>query len=471
MLRSQAFGYSKQTPIFILLATTLLSGLLLILINFYTIKILNATRAYVNGESHYSKSQKDATRYLISYLHTAEEHQWQKFAAEIQVPLSDGRAREGLVKDRPDEQIKRDLQLGRNHVDDLDDMLWLYRQFKDISYMKYPIEQWECADPLVLQLSELGQKIHRETLAGTLSSAHQEQYLSQISKIDSELTHFQQVFSEKLGASSRLLKGYLWMVNLFLIMAILISVGICYGIIVKKLTDSKLKIEQMNAELRSTNQELDHFVRSATHDLRSPIAQLKSIISLIRDESEPEKVNELLDLMLLSLDRQDQFISDIIDYSKNKRSQLRVEPLCLSAMIDDVLSQLHHGFGKNQIEIRKEIKIDRIFGDGLRLKMILNNLLSNAFKYADPHKSERFISITTDQQPHAYVIEVQDNGIGIKEEHHQAIFEMFFVTNSNTGSGLGLSIVQEAVQKMNGTISVVSAWGQGSKFILTIPKH
>ena len=130
MIRFKASGLFKQSQIFILLTATICSGLLLILVNFYTIKILNATRAYVNGESHYSKSQKDATRYLISYMHTGDQIQWQKFHIEIAIPLADGRARTGMVHDSPDDQIKKELMLGRNHDEDLDDIIWLYQQFK-----------------------------------------------------------------------------------------------------------------------------------------------------------------------------------------------------------------------------------------------------------------------------------------------------------------------------------------------------
>lgn len=471
MIQFKASGLFKQSQIFILLTATICSGLLLILVNFYTIKILNGTRAYVNGESNYSKSQKDATRYLISYMHTGDQIQWQKFHIEIAIPLADGRARTEMVNNAPDNQIKKELMLGRNHDEDLEDMIWLYRQFKDVSYMKSAIHQWEQADPLIKRIDAIGNEVYYKKANGQLSSELKEKYLAEIAELAAQLTIFQQEFSNQLGQSSRMLKGYLLFANIFFILATIISVTVYYWIVVKKLTDSKDKIEQINGELVLANKELDHFVHSATHDLRSPIAHLKGIIHIIRQENDPEKVEELLDLMQVSLNRQDQFISDIIDYSKSKRSGIIVEPLSLAKMIDDVLLQLHHVDDQNSIEIKKQIEVDEIFSDGLRLKIILNNLLSNAVKYADEAKPNRFISIKTFQKDNYYVIEVADNGIGIKPEHHEAIFEMFFVTNSNKGSGLGLSIVQEAAQKMNGSVSVSSELGQGSTFTLTIPKN
>ncbi|MBS7788027.1 HAMP domain-containing histidine kinase [Flavobacterium sp. CYK-55] len=465
----RAKGLFKQPQILVLLAATIFSGLLLILVNFYTIKILNATRAYVNGESHYSKSQKDATRYLISYMHTGDQNQWQKFHQEILIPLADGRARMGMVSDAPDDQIKKELIQGRNNDDDLDDIIWLYRQFKDVSYMKSAIHQWEQADPLIKKLNAIGNEVYYKLTEGTLTPEIKEKYLAEIGVLAAQLTIFQQEFSEQLGQSSRALKGYLLWTNIFFILAIILSVSIYYLIIVKKLTDSNLEIEQVNNDLMIANKELDHFVHSATHDLRSPIALLKGIINIIRQEDDPEKVEELLNMMQVSLNRQDQFISDIIDYSKNKRSGLIIEPLSLGKIIDEVLSQLHHVRDTNHIEIKKDIEVDEIFGDGLRIKIVLNNLLSNAVKYSDDNKAYKFISVKTYTINKSYVIEVEDNGIGIDAAHHEAIFEMFFVTNINKGSGLGLSIVQEAAQKMNGSISVTSELGKGSRFILTIP--
>lgn len=471
MNKLKASGLLKQPQIFILLTATICSGLLLILINFYTIKILNATRAYVNGESHYSKSQKDATRYLISFMHTADQTQWQKFHREIAIPLADGRAREGLVNNSPATQIKEELLIGRNNEEDLDDIIWLYRQFKEVSYMKSAIHQWEQADPLIKRLDTIGNKVYYQLTEGKLTPEIKEKYLDEIGELSAQLTIFQQEFSEQLGQSSRMLKGYLLWANIFFILATIICVSVYYFVMVKKLTDSKNEIEQVNSDLIVANKELDHFVHSATHDLRSPIALLKGIINIIRHEENPEKVAELLQMMEVSLNRQDQFISDIIDYSKNKRSGLIVETLSLSKIIDDVLAQLHYVGEKSNIEIKKKIDVDEIFSDGLRLKIILNNLLSNAVKYADETKANRFIFIKTYSESGAYVVEVEDNGIGIKKEHHEAIFEMFFVTNSNKGSGLGLNIVQEAAQKMNGSISVVSELGQGSKFTLKIPRN
>src|SRR5690606_19263381 len=96
-----------------------------------------------------------------------------------------------------------------------------------------------------------------------------------------------------------------------------------------------------------------------------------------------------------SLTKQDQFISDIIDYSKNKRKQIVIEPVSLKEIFNEAISQLMHIENASKITFKQELEIDQIQSDGLRLKIIISNLLSNAIKYADNSKQEMFISIKT----------------------------------------------------------------------------
>ncbi|TEB41187.1 sensor histidine kinase, partial [Flavobacterium circumlabens] len=136
--------------------------------------------------------------------------------------------------------------------------------------------------------------------------------------------------------------------------------------------------------------------------------------------------------------------------------QIIIEPVSLRELFDEAISQLIHIENASRIEIKKEILIDQIQSDNLRLKIIISNLLSNAIKYADNSKKEMFISIKTYFSDGSNKIEIADNGIGIKEEFKEHIFEMYFGTNKNKGSGLGLYIVKEAVENIRGNIHVSS---------------
>jgi signal transduction histidine kinase len=238
---------------------------------------------------------------------------------------------------------------------------------------------------------------------------------------------------------------------------------------VKRLTISKKEIEVKNEDLTLVNHELDRFVYSASHDLRSPITSLKGLIEITQLEDDIDQIKDYLKLMHQSLTKQDQFISDIIDYSKNKRKQIVIEPVSLKEIFNEAISQLMHIENASKITFKQELEIDQIQSDGLRLKIIISNLLSNAIKYADNSKQEMFISIKTYLSDGFNRIEVSDNGIGIKEDCKDYIFEMYFGTNKNKGSGLGLYIVKEAVENIKGNISVVSENNIGSKFIVAIP--
>jgi signal transduction histidine kinase len=238
---------------------------------------------------------------------------------------------------------------------------------------------------------------------------------------------------------------------------------------VKRLLVSKKETEIKNENLIIVNSELDRFVYSASHDLRSPITSLKGLIEITALEDDVNQVRNYLEMMHQSLARQDQFISDIIDYSKNKRKEVIMEPVSLKELFNEAILQLMHIENASKIKFTQELEIDQIESDGLRLKIIINNLLSNAIKYADCSKQEMFITIKTYFSEGLNKIEVADNGIGIHDDHKDNIFDMYFGTNKNKGSGLGLYIVKEAVENIKGDISVFSESTVGSKFIVTIP--
>ena len=108
--------------------------------------------------------------------------------------------------------------------------------------------------------------------------------------------------------------------------------------------------------------------------------------------------------------------------------------------------------------------------DKNRLNIILNNLISNAITYQDPSKNDPLVNIKVDMSDTETNIIVKDNGIGISKELQEKIFDMFFRGSENSdGSGLGLYIVKESVEKLNGTINVRSVPGKGSEFRVLIP--
>ncbi|MEL1253044.1 HAMP domain-containing sensor histidine kinase [Flavobacterium sp. DGU38] len=456
--------------VFVPILIVFVSCALLIFINFFTIKILSANRAYINGESHYSKGQKDASRHLITYLYDKDPHQWKLYKEELKVPQGDGIARKSLLKHGDNEVARKGFLTGRNHEDDLDDVIWLFVNFKEVSFFAKAINEWEQGDNLIDELYATGTQVHNKIKNNILTTADQKKFLRQISDISDKLTINERNFSNTLSAGTRKIKGLLIITNIVFILIIILSVFSYYSIMVKRLTISKKEIEAKNENLMLVNHELDRFVYSASHDLRSPITSLKGLIEITQLEDDIEQIKEYLHLMHKSLVKQDQFIIDIIDYSKNKRKQIVTEPVSLKEILDDTISQLMHIENADKITFKQELSVDQIESDGLRIKIIMSNLLSNAIKYSDNRKPEMFITIKTYVQNGFNTIEVSDNGLGIKDDNIAHIFEMYFGTNRNKGSGLGLYIVKEAVENIKGNISVSSEINIGSKFIVTIPR-
>lgn len=237
----------------------------------------------------------------------------------------------------------------------------------------------------------------------------------------------------------------------------------------RKLTQQAL-LERHEALLK-INEELDRFVYSASHDLRAPIASLMGLVEVARMETNPENILPLLNMQKKSLMRMDHFIKDIVDYSRNTRLQVTPESIDFREMIDKAIEQLQ--FMDNVDKIRKDIEVEQsatFFTSATRLDIILNNLISNAIKYADLTKPECYIKIQVTANEKEAIIRIADNGEGIDEQSQSKIFDMFYrASEKKSGSGLGLYIVKEATDKIGGTIKVNSKLFESSEFTMKIP--
>ena len=249
--------------------------------------------------------------------------------------------------------------------------------------------------------------------------------------------------------------------------------GIIYGVS-QDITDRKKVIEKLrkqNRELKKVNSELDRFVYSVSHDLRAPLTSVLGLIQVIRQETEISKIMHLLELQEKSINRLDHFIKDIIDLSKNSRIEVISEEIHFREMIQNIFEE--QSFNKNADKIEKHIEIEQtvpFFSDARRLSVIFNNLISNAIRYASPQQADPFVKVMIKIKPECAEISVRDNGMGIAAEHHSKIFDMFYrASDTLSGSGLGLYIVKETLEKLNGTVHIQSATRKGTEFFLTIP--
>jgi diguanylate cyclase (GGDEF)-like protein len=176
---------------------------LVILANF-SFEVLSSGRAYVGGESLWSKAQKDAVFDLQNYAGSRSPEELEHFRANIAIPLGDHEARVEMDKSDPDfEKVRRDLMLGGNHRDDITGMFNLYRRFEWMDFMQRAIRAWETGDRYIAQLENAGTRLQREIESPTPSSATIQSILTEISRINESLTPVEIQFDEALSDASR----------------------------------------------------------------------------------------------------------------------------------------------------------------------------------------------------------------------------------------------------------------------------
>jgi len=232
-------------------------------------------------------------------------------------------------------------------------------------------------------------------------------------------------------------------------------------------------IEQQNEELRRINAELDRFVYSASHDLRAPLMSVKGLLNIIKLDTEKKNTDLYLALIEKSVGRLDNFITDIIQYSRNTRTDVEEKEIDVATLLQESLEALRFMEGAEHVRstLRTDIRAP-FYSDPNRLLMVFNNIISNAVRYRNSTRQDSFLDVNLSVDGERAQISFSDNGIGIPVEHQEAIFDMFFrVGSEGQGSGLGLYIVKDAVTRLHGTVSVQSAPGKGTTFTVEIPNQ
>lgn len=234
-------------------------------------------------------------------------------------------------------------------------------------------------------------------------------------------------------------------------------------------------LRKQNEELVKINKELDSFVYSVSHNLRAPLMSVLGLIQLAQmdDKRQNNGLANYFNLMETSIHRLDETLKEILDYSRNARSEIKIEQINMSALLNESFERLRYLDGFD--DISKNITVEEsapLYSDAYRLTVVFNNLISNAIKYRDLQKDKQRIDIRVTVSEKDVTFHFNDNGIGIKEELVTKIFDMFFrATEKSEGAGLGLYIVKEAIDKLQGEIHVKSSPGVGTAFMITMPNR
>jgi signal transduction histidine kinase len=228
-----------------------------------------------------------------------------------------------------------------------------------------------------------------------------------------------------------------------------------------------------NEELKKSNKELDSFVYSVSHDLRAPLSSMLGVVGICEMRSLDPFMQKNVSFLKNSIQKLDGFIMDILDYSRNARQEIDRQEIHFDELLTDISSNLKFMPNDDQRKVDIRITVHNgipFYSDKSRLGIILNNLISNGIRYQNPEVADPFVEIRVDVSEAGAEILVRDNGIGIDKENQQKVFNMFYrVSTKSVGSGLGLYIVKEAVEKLHGDVRLQSEIGKGTEFSLRLP--
>lgn len=257
-----------------------------------------------------------------------------------------------------------------------------------------------------------------------------------------------------------------------------LPLAIHYAIRQRKHENSRKKQEetlrQQNEELKKLNKELDLFVYSTSHNLRAPLRSVLGLVNLSKYELAQKNVEALpqyFSMMEGSIGELDNTLKLILEYSKSSRLEDEVEEINFNKIFEGIFGSLKYINGPHTVsKVATVHPGPPFFCSKMRLNLVLLNLVSNAIKYYDPLKQDPFVKMEVFPEQGQVRIIMEDNGIGITEELQPRVYDMFYrATEKSDGSGLGLYIVKETLERMKGSISLCSKNGIGTTFTITIP--
>ncbi len=241
----------------------------------------------------------------------------------------------------------------------------------------------------------------------------------------------------------------------------------------EELIRSRDSLQETLAELETRNFELDQFVYKVSHDLRAPLTSILGLVNLSKMEgNDPSNLQEYIDLIGSSTLKLDVFIKSLIEYSRTGRAESIIEKVDFEPIIQEIFEHLKYAKNFNRLDHKVSIIEKKDFySDSMRIQIALGNVISNAVKYQNTRADISYLYITVDfRASDIVIITLKDNGIGIAEDLVANVFKMFFrATESADGSGLGLYIVKQSIERLNGTIDLQSELNKGTTITITLP--
>jgi two-component system, sensor histidine kinase and response regulator len=226
--------------------------------------------------------------------------------------------------------------------------------------------------------------------------------------------------------------------------------------------------------LQESNEELEAFSYSVSHDLRAPVRAMQGFARVLMEDYGPqldEIARDYLQRIVSGACRMDNLIQDLLIYSRLGHTELSLGPISLKQLLQEIVRQLSTEIESRDAKVSVADDLPGVVANKMALGQALENLLSNAMKFMPEGQAPK-IRIEAETIGTLVRLWIIDNGIGIPEEHHSRVFRVFerlHTAETYPGTGIGLAIVRKGVERMNGRVGLESEPGKGSRFYIELP--
>jgi signal transduction histidine kinase len=236
--------------------------------------------------------------------------------------------------------------------------------------------------------------------------------------------------------------------------------------------DLESMVKERTKELQEKSKQVDILVYKASHDIKGPLRSIVGLTKLgMTDLKDSSKALEYMQNIYSASSKVTETVTDLLNLAKLKQTTLSFEPIEVEKIIQEIILSFENLPEYKRLNINLEVDKElKLISDKKSLFSIIQNMIENSIKYSDPLKENSYLRIEISKNVNQLMMKFEDNGIGIAADKQEKIFEMFYKVNeASIGSGIGLYLVKETIQKLGGQLKIVSQEGKGSAFTVSIP--